>query len=462
MPKTDTRPNILLIVADQHRYDCVGFAGKYPVRTPNLDKLASEGAFFDRAFTPFPVCAPARQAMLTGIMPDSYGALFNYDFIPVPSIKPDSNLWPSRLAAGGYLTAFVGRWHASMGFGAQDFGYINVYEISQYNDYVNHKYPDVKYLNGWFGEESSLPYEDSQPHYLAEKVCNYIDEYSRTGSPWHVRLDLTVPHLPCRPSKPFSTMYGPEDTAPWDGFGDTLENKPYIQRQQILNWGLENRNWDQWAEVAAHYYAMISQIDDALGIIFSTLEAAGAAQNTVVIYTSDHGDMCGSHGMIDKHYVLYDDILRVPLIIKWPGRTKPRRINEFVSNCMDLPATIAEIAGIETKTGKGVSLMPLAEGCRQPRPGYCTASSNGQQFGLFTQRCIRTEKWKYIWNLTDVDELYDLENDCGEKINLIKRENMKEAVAWLRKTLHEELLRLDDPFVKSGWLNKQLLENRKY
>lgn len=467
------KPNILLIVADQHRYDCLGCSGsRYPVKTPNLDRLAGEGTFFERAFTPFPVCAPARQAMLTGRMPDSQGTLFNYDFISGIPLRPDEGYWPAKLADVGYRTAFVGKWHISKGYGAADFGYKDVYNLAEYNAYISEKYPEVEYVNGWFGETSPIPYEEAQPHYLACKVCSHIETYSENNQPWHIRLDLTVPHLPCRPSKPFSDMYGPQDAVPWEGFGDTFINKPYIQKQQLLNWGIEGKPWREWAQTAARYYAVISQIDDAVGMMLDALDNTGQAENTVVIYTSDHGDMCGSHGMMDKHYVLYDDVIRVPLIVKWPGMAKGVRSCEFVSNCLDLPATIADMAGLELDRGHGASLVPLLTGCKESssnsisgqtaaRPGYIVASANGQQFGLYTQRCIRTGKWKYIWNLTDRDELYDLDKDHGEINNLADEEGYSQPLTALRKLLYEELLRLEDPFVKAGWLKRQLIEGKK-
>lgn len=456
------KPNLLLIVLDQLRYDCIGCANKYPVKTPNIDKLAGEGVFFDHAFTPCPVCAPARQAMLTGRMPDSFGALFNYDFIPVPSLCPERTYWPMLLLNAGYKTAFVGKWHASRSYSAGDFGYEQVFNLSDYYAFVKEKYPEVRYKNGWFGEENPVPFEDAQPHFMAEKACRFIEEYAASGFPWHLRLDLTVPHLPCRPSRPFSRMYSPSDTVEWDGFGDTLENKPYIQKQQVMNWRLENKSWKEWSVTVSLYYAMISQIDDAIGKIISVVEKTGESENTAVIFTSDHGDLCGSHGMIDKHYVLYDDVLRVPLIIKWPEKCKPSRRHEFVSNCLDLPATIGDICGIPVDSGHGKSLMPLLTGQEQQRAAYAVSSSNGQQFGLYTQRSIRTTEWKYIWNLTDRDELYNIKEDCGEKINLAGRKEYEDALKNLRKLLYDELMRLEDPFVKSGWLNRQLLENVKY
>lgn len=109
-----------------------------------------------------------------------------------------------------------------------------------------------------------------------------------------------------------------------------------------------------------------------------------------------------------------------------------------------------------------MSLVPLIAGQEQSRPGYSVSASNGQQFGLYTQRSIRTGKWKYVWNLTDMDELYQLEKDCGEKINLANQEEYADTLSDLRKLLHDELLRLEDPFVKSGCLDQQLIKNKKY
>ena len=119
-------------------------------------------------------------------------------------------------------------------------------------------------------------------------------------------------------------MYDPKDIAPWDGYGDTFEGKPYIHRQQTMSWDTEDLTWEKdLAPMAARYYGVVSQLDDAVGQILNALKKSGQWEDTIVVFTSDHGDMCGSHNMLDKHYVLYDDIIRVPLMVKVPG-IKPR------------------------------------------------------------------------------------------------------------------------------------------
>ena len=255
----------------------------------------------------------------------------------------------------------------------------------------------------WFGESSPVRLEDSKTHWIAAQACSLMDRYASSGSPWLIRTDFTDPHLPCRPSVPFAGMYDPDALEPWDSFGDKLENKPYIQRQQVRNWGLESLGWQDWKSCVAFYYGMVSQVDDAAGIMLKKLDDLGLAGDTIVIYTSDHGDLCGGHGMLDKHYVLYDDVTRVPLVIRQPDAAGAgSRAGEFVSNCLDLGATIRDLCDLEgVEAGHGRSLAPLLQGDRQPDRDFAVSSSSGQQFGLYTQRSIRTADWLYVWNMTE-------------------------------------------------------------
>jgi arylsulfatase A-like enzyme len=469
----DKTPNILIIVADQLRYDCVGKAGRFKISTPNIDRLSEQGVFFTKAYTPSPVCAPARQALLSGRSAESIGALWNYDFIYTKTLSGDDCFYTDTLKQQGYKNAFIGKWHSSNTHGAVDFGFDVIKSFAEHDKMVREKYPCTNYSSGWFGEKNPIPLEDSRTHWLAQQSINVIGDFINNNHPFHMRVDFTDPHLPCRPSKPFSEMYPPNEIEPWDSFGDTLENKPYIQRQQIFNWGLENTKWDEWSKCVSLYYGMISQLDDAVGKILDALDKAGGLENTIVIFTSDHGDLCGGHGMLDKHYVLYEDVVHVPLIIRYPALFKAgEKVDSFVSNCLDIAPTLEEICKIPP-AGKrhGFSLVPLCkhiDGTDSQTAGSPTAGRNfevsaasGQQFGLYTQRCIVTNRWKYIWNATDMDELYDLENDVGEKNNLISRLDGcpdKQVLQELKKQLYEELLRRDDPFITSGWLKRQFFE----
>jgi len=459
------KPNILIIVADQQRYDCLGYAGVYPVKTPNLDRLASEGAWFTNAYTPIPVCAPARQAFLNGRRPETFGALWNYGIsLEVPALSPKEYSWVRDLKSEGYRTSFIGKWSGNPYYGPEEYGFDDSVGIKEYQIFRKNKYPGHEYKGGWMGEIDPVPYQDNISHWLADRAIEKIEEYSDGKKPWHIRLDFPGPHLPCRPSKEFAQMYKPEDIPPWPSFEDDFHNKPYIQKQLLYNWGIEDYTWADWSSTVALYYATISEIDHAIGRMLQRLEELGQAENTIVIYTTDHGDMCGAHRMIDKHYVLYDDVVRVPLIIRWPGVIPAGIVrDEFVYQFLDIPPTILEILGREIPPffiGRSLYRLLKGESVEDWR-NEAVSTYNGQQFGLYTQRMIRSNDWKYIWNTTDIDELYNLKEDPHELNNLIGKEEYKPILTQLRKKLYETLLQEGDGLVKSGWLKQQLLNNKK-
>ena len=482
-------PNILLILADQHRYDCIGYSNEYPIHTPNIDKLACEGMWFTNAYTPIPVCCPARQSLLNGRRPETFGALWNYNNgLKVSTLQPTDYTWVRGLKEHGYLTGHIGKWSISPEYNPNSFGFDDYISDREYSDFRKQKYPEIKFTNGFFGEKDPVPLEHSHTHWLAEKTIQMIERFSDINScsndaqinnhekynndsqPWLLSLDFSEPHLPCRPSEPFAGMYEPSSIPKWPSFEDNFKNKPYIQKQQLYSWGIENFTWNDWAPVVARYYAIISQLDDAIGRIINKLDSLGLADDTLVIYTADHGDMCGSHRMMDKHYVLYDDIVKVPLIARWPGVVKSGAVcSNFICHSLDIPPTMLDIVHIENKEFfQGNSLLPLLKGDGKGNSTnnlrqYAVSTYNGQQFGLYTQRMIRTEKWKYIWNTTDIDELYDLQEDPYELHNVIHETQYSGMVAELRYLLYEELLKDKDGLVLGNeWLKKQLIGGKKY
>ena len=451
--------NILIINADQLRADCVGYAGARPVRTPNIDALAAESVVYENAFTPLPVCAPARQSLLSGRRPDYIGATWNFDFLPTPELDP-AVCWPLLLKENGWNTGYIGHFHVSKTRGPEDFGYTDSVRDSVYMEEVGYKYKDAAYTGGWYGCTSPVPLEDSRTHWQAGKACEMIGKFTSQDKPWHLWVDFAEPHLPNRPSEPFASMYRAEDMEPWDGFGDTFENKPYIHAQQPVSWQTEACTWQDFAPMVARYLGSVSQLDDAIGRIITCLKQSGRYDDTLIFFTSDHGDMCGSHNMLDKHYVLYDDIVKIPLLMKKPG-VFPCRIGAFVMNCLDIPATIRKEAGLPEEELRHGRPLPETEAEAASCPEEVLVSSNGQQMGLFTSRAVRTKKYKYVWNLTDIDELYDLESDPGEKVNLMIDPAMTEVLCDLRRRLYTLLTETKDRFVRSEWMKRQLLENRK-
>lgn len=466
----DGRPNVLLIVSDQHRFDCVGFAGRRPVRTPNLDRLAAEGARYESAYTPIPLCTPARHSLLTGRRPEATGGLWNYDMGPrMAGLDPAAYSWPRELARLGYRNHYVGKWHVHPEHGPTAFGYHEYVPLEDYDRWRAAQYPDLRDDGDWFGDVDPVPVQDSRTHWLARRTADFVRAAAAEGAPWHARLDLLEPHLPCRPSREFAARHRPEQMTPWPGFHDDLRGKPYIQRQQRLNWDVEDFTWQDWAPVVARYLAIIEQMDDAIGLVLRALVETGAEEDTLVVYTTDHGDMCGSHGMMDKHYVMYDDVVRVPLVLRWPGRVRSGTVvDDFVYNTLDLVPTINAVAGAASPSGgHGTALLeqaPTGEWRPAGAPAnrrHVVSTYNGQQFGLFVQRMIRTRRWKYVWNPTDVDELYDLETDPAEVTNVVADDANADVVAALRVELLHQLTRDGDAFVDNEWMRRQLTGGRK-
>lgn len=461
------RPNILMIIADQHRHDCIGGSTDYPVKTPNLNKLAAEGMKFSSAYTTLPACCPARQSMLRGRRPESFGALWNFGgALKTGTLSPSDYTWAKEIGDNGYKTCHIGKWQISPEYGPESYGYDTYISDKEYYTFRKNKYGDNIPKHGWLGGKDDIPVEDSHTHYLADRTAEMILKYSSGNSPWLINLNFSGPHLPCTPSGKFAEMYKPVDFPVKKSFKELFENKPYIQKQQLISWGIENYTWREWSYYIANYCGMVSQIDDAIGLVLSALEESGSADDTVVIYTADHGDMGGSHRMMDKHYVMYDDIVRVPFIIKWPKVVKPgTECDEFISNGLDLAPTILDAAQLPAKEEgffHGLSIVPLLkENAQEEWRKEIACTYNGQQFGLYTQRMVRNTKWKYVWNTTDIDELYNIEDDPNEMVNLVHEEKYSNVLKELRHILYKILSDDGDELVKNQWTKKQLLGSCK-
>jgi arylsulfatase A-like enzyme len=471
-----TRPNILLIYADQHRADCLESAGHPVVQTPSLSRLANEGVVFRQAYTSTPTCCPARQSLMCGQWAEKHGGLWNFD-LGLPLAPFEAPTWSQSLAEAGYCMTHVGKWHVHPTRTPLDYGYERYVPLSQYAPWRQAQglpgyeprldeavaarlHPSTR---SFWGGRDPAPLDQTQTHWAAQQAIAAIQEYGASGQPWHVRLNLNDPHLPNYPADPFFGRYAPETLAPWPSFSDQFVGKPYIQRQQLASWRIDHLSWVEMAPYVARYLEMISQIDDAVGRVLDALDALGLAQSTLVIYSCDHGGLEGSHRMIDKHMVLYDDVVRVPLLMRGPGVVGGRAIDQFVTATIDMAPTLCELAGVPAPEGcQGRSLAPLLAGnVPSDWPDDVVATYNGNQFGLYLQRMLRTRDWKYIWNPTSEDELYDLEQDPWELINLIGEPSCQPVLADLRRRLLLRLQEHGDATVRTTWMQSQLADGTK-
>ena len=314
----------------------------------------------------------------------------------------------------------------------------------------------------FFGFDEAIKPEQSRLAWGATKTIETLKRVSQGSQPWLVRWDPSEPHLPNVVPQPYADMYPPSQSPPWPSFGDTFKGKPYIQAQQLRSWGLDGWTWDQWAPLVGRYLGEITLLDSQIGRVLAALDDMKLADNTLVIYTCDHGDLCGAHGMIDKHYVMYDDVTRVPFIMRWPDVIKPGTVcDDFVVHTLDLSRTLCEVAGAPVpETFQGESLLPMMKGEDHNGRQDVLCMYMGNQFGLYSQRMVRDRQWKYVWNGTAEDELYDEVNDPGELVNRATDPACQERLVAMRKRLYEWMIAIGDP-LNNMWIRKQLLENRK-
>jgi len=459
-----SRPNILLLHSDQHRFDCVGANGHPLLKTPNLDRLAAEGMNFSHAFCPIPLCIPVRNSLLFGQWSTGHLVIANWDTEAPRAAKEGLPAFSQVLREAGYFLGYVGKWHTHPTKGPLDYGFHEYIPEEGYSRWrAAQGLPPRPRRNGSFGEpDPGIRPEQSRLAWGAQQVIRLLEACASQESPFFIRWDPSEPHLPNIVPEPYCSMYPPHAIPPWPSFPDPLIGKPYIQAQQRRTWKIADWSWKEWAPVVGRYLGEISLMDAQIGQILDALDRLHLAADTLVVYTTEHGDLCGGHGMVDKHYVMYDDVTRVPLIIRWPGRVVPgSACDAFVSHSIDLATTFCEVAGAPVpQTFQGKSLLPLLARERDNGRQDIFSAYHGNQFGLYSQRMVRDRRWKYIWNATAEDELYDLASDPGEVRNLAAEPACRGELVRFRQRLIAWMEEVHDPLL-NGWIRAQLLEGLK-
>ena len=455
---------IILIQSDQHRYDCMAHTGHPLIQTPNLDRMAAEGLLFENAYCTSPLCVPTRTSLLCGQWTQQHGTLANYDCEAPIFLSPEKPNFPKALKNKNLSLDFVGRWHVHPELTPLDFGFDSFSPDWEYNNYrkeigVNPWPVD----NAFFGNvDPYITPEQSRLHWATDILIEKIRSRVKSGLPFYISLDTLEPHLPNIVPEPYNSMYPSENINPWGGFNESFVNKPYIQKQQLRSWNVENWSWKDWAPIVGRYLGDISLLDTQIGRILNELKSLGIDDDVLMIYTSDLGDMCGSHRMVDKHFVMYDDVMKIPLIMRWPKVIKQGAVHSgYISNAIDLAATFCDVMDAELPdTFSGKSLKSVIFGDNSPVRNDIFSSYNGNQFGQYSQRMLRNDRWKYIWNATAEDELYDLENDRFELINLAADTRYDNIISSMRKRLWVWMEETDDR-LRSFWIQNQLLKNLK-
>ncbi|MDX1681900.1 MAG: sulfatase-like hydrolase/transferase [Phycisphaeraceae bacterium] len=400
-------PNLIFIIADDHRFDAMSVAGDPVIRTPVLDRLATEGAWFSHAHTMGglngAVCVPSRATILSGCSP------MRCPGGPRPSgrrLDPDRALWPERLRRAGWHTHGIGKWHNEKpafqrcfesGEGIFFGGMGNPFNLPL------HDYDPA----GEYPSERARRCDDHATDVLCDAGGRFIREQADADGPFCLYLALTSPHDPRTAPPPWSDMYDPAEMPLPPNFmpEHPFDNGELEIRDELLA-GMPRRK-DEIRRHMADYAAMISHMDAAIGRVLDALDETGQAENTIVVYTGDHGLAVGRHGLMGKQN-LYDHSIRIPLIMRGPGISAGQEIDGMVSN-IDVHPTLLELCGLSVASDvEGVSLKPILDGQTQ------TVRHNVYAMYSNLHRTVSDGQWKLIRYWPDDQAEGEDETGSGE------------------------------------------------
>jgi len=419
----NTRPNILFIFTDQHNASFMGCAGKDIVNTPNLDQLAKKGVMFHNAYCQNPLCVPSRASLITGRYCRNIGIYENRHILESNSVTI-----PRVLSAAGYRTCVIGKTHfnGEQYQGYQQRPYGDIFGQAHQPDPIRkpenfeHGLGDLLENTGVSGIPLPLTQTEICVAETSKWLQGHIAMYS--DKPFYLSVNFDKPHFPIRAPKKYYEKYAGKIQLP-EFPPDYLEKDavPFVREAIKVNGGWEHygKDVEMHERALAAYYACIEWVDDAIGRILETLKYLGLSDNTVVIYSSDHGDMAGEKGAWQKT-VFFDSSVKVPMIIRWPEHFKSNACIDELVGLIDLFPTMCEIAEIETpEICDGISLVPILEGRKD---GFERDAIFCESVVLKVPEhagcMIRTCKWKYCYYIDNNEELYDMEQDSGEWNNL--------------------------------------------
>ncbi len=444
MANDTSRPNLLIVMTDHQRWDTTD--PDHPCITPNLTRLAGEGVSFIHTYCPMAHCCPSRATFFSGLYPTRTVVWnnVNNDYAINRGPHEHVRMFSEDLRDTGYDLAYTGKWHVSA-LGTQTPKRYGWRELGNYGEFIqdggekweriragaDNSDPDAQFvIPGYEGEvlfgtnEAGRLWDQNS----MEKAIEELPRLATGDQPWALYVGWNGPHSPYEIPQRYVDMYELEDIKLPDSYHDEMADKPDYYGK------LRHATFDRLGEAGArdairHFYADCTQLDEMFGKVLAALEETGQADNTVVLYCSDHGDYVGDHGLFHKQVPSFLGAYRVPAIVRWPkGITNPgRKVAEFVS-LADFAPTFLELGGVEVERyHTGRSLVPFLNDVNPSdwRREICMQCEGTEQH--FTQRQVLTKTHKYVYNGFGRDELYDLTVDPDEMVNLIDNPDYKEV-----------------------------------
>ncbi|MHC4915816.1 MAG: sulfatase-like hydrolase/transferase [Planctomycetota bacterium] len=463
--------NVVLIMSDQQKASSLPLYGNGIVRAPNLERLAASGCLFTRAFTSCPLCVPARVSTFTGQYPSAHGSLDNNELM-----FPGKRHLLRLLKEAGYVAGLAGKNHC---FRDEEVAlFDSVAECSHRGpDVSDEPYaaarrfivetPDLK--GCWTWAVNPNPPESLGTHWITDRAIEFVE--AQRDRPFFLWYSIGDPHIPFQTAEPYASMYPPGDVDMPPQREGEMEGKPRAQRIDRHVMRGDDVDEERVRRIRSIYYGMNTYVDDEVGRFLSRLDELGLAEDTLVIYTSDHGEYLGEHRMIRKSKSAYDCLTHVPFILRGPGVPAGGSRGEFVG-LEDVMPTVLRAAGLEVPAevqGRDLGALLRGEdfadrglayveygGQTEPWPegrpyDVCSAPDSSDWSprlkvgGHGKMRAVRTEKWKLAVYVNDTPELYDLEKDPGELENVYGRPGTEEVTARLTALLLEQMMRTANP-----------------
>lgn len=434
-----SKPNILFICTDQQRWDTLGKYKPENLQTPNLDKLLAKSLHLPNTFCQAPVCIPSRACMLTGQYPSQTGIYHN-----TGTLANDKTTWASELSANGYETICIGRSHGI------NQGFSHVIPIPFGDSFFDMSSTINKKNGKWtYGHDnfSFLPhiYEGDFENYMdvrcANTACHALHDLKDSHKPWAMYLGFLAPHNPYIIPEKYSNFYK-ENDFDFPMVFDEDFNKPFYTPDR-------KEFWDKFSEeditkTRCFYYSMVTFVDELIGRVLDKLEMLGLIENTIIILTSDHGEMNGDHGLWAK-INFYDQSMKIPFLISYPSLLEGYNESEALIESVDFMPTILELAGINIPSSvAGKSIKSILEKKKESHKSYIYSAFNeggSKNKPARRVRCIRTLEYCYSYGYTTnsgiTGELYDLKKDPFQRYNIYDNPEYQQVRQNLMKKLLE-------------------------
>jgi arylsulfatase A-like enzyme len=470
--RKSSKPNLLFIWTDEQRADTMKIYGNHKIHTPNLNKLASESVVFQNPYVSQPVCTPSRSTVMTGLWPHQNTCVTNN--IPLPE---NVKCFPEIVNDPDYISGYFGKWHLGdeifTQHGFQEWksiedGYYKYYSIGkdqdQKSDYwhflKDHGYePDTKNNRFSRGFAARRPLEHCKPKFLEIKTIDFLKR--NQNQPFMLYINFLEPHMPFY--GPMDNEHDPKEVDIPMNFDDPLEaNEPLryrLLRQNIWEKGfgkMSLKTEQDWRRLIANYWGLVTQVDLSVGAILNTLADLGLDENTIVVYTSDHGDMMGSHKMLAKT-VMYEESTKVPWLIRLPQVSRKQQVIQNNVSHIDMVPTILDIMNINSQqTLPGQSLLPLIQGGEvkedhvfiewnafNKRVGEAESIMGFSKkeiddaINAHIRTVISPDGWKLCLSNSDKSQLFNLTADPYETVNLFDSGKYQSIIGDLTAKIHQ-------------------------